>query len=209
MLAAVLTGFGLGFLVAAQVGPVWLLCLRTSLRHGALAGLGVGAGAAVVDLLYACLGVAGAARLLQVAGARVALGLLGAAVLVALGARTLWSSLRVRHGAETAEEVMTPGAAFRTSLAVTASNPSTIASWAALFTAASAASIAATPETAAALLAGVLAGSITWFTILSVAAGALRRRVGDRGLRVADGASALGIMGFGAALGWRTVREGT
>src|SRR5919202_238204 len=60
MTTALLTGFGLGFLVAAQVGPIWLLCARTALRGGLAGALGVGLGAAIVDTAYASLGVAGA-----------------------------------------------------------------------------------------------------------------------------------------------------
>jgi len=40
---ALVTGVGLGFLVAAEVGPIWLLCLRTSARHGFRPGAAVGA----------------------------------------------------------------------------------------------------------------------------------------------------------------------
>src|SRR5688500_13196894 len=100
MRTAVAAGLGLGLLVAAQVGPIWLLCARTALRGRLGAALGVGAGAATVDLLYACLGVAGAAQLLRIAALRVALGLVGASVLVLLGARTLRSAFRIRLGAE-------------------------------------------------------------------------------------------------------------
>ena len=32
LMPALLTGLSLGFLVGAQVGPIWLLCARTSLR---------------------------------------------------------------------------------------------------------------------------------------------------------------------------------
>ena len=67
---------------------------------------------------------------------------MGAAVLVALGLRTLWSAFRVRLGGEHDDEVATPRKAFLTSLAATASNPLTIASWAAVFAAASTAGAA-------------------------------------------------------------------
>lgn len=43
MTAALTTGLGLGFLVAAQVGPVWLLCVRSVLRGRVAAGLAIGA----------------------------------------------------------------------------------------------------------------------------------------------------------------------
>ena len=207
MLGSVVTGFGLGFLVAAQVGPIWLLCARSSLRFGFLTGFAIGLGAAIVDLAYAALGVAGAASVLQLTGLRIAFGLLGAAVLIFLGARTLWSALRVRNGLESDSEVARPLAALRTSLAATASNPMTIASWAAIFAAASAARVAASDVTALLLVAGVGVGSLTWFSILAEAMSLLRRRVGDRALKAADAGAGLGLVGFGAVLGYEAVRQ--
>ena len=47
-------------------------------------------------------------------------------MLVLLGARTLYSAFRVRHGGEVHAEVATPRQAFLTALAGTASNPATI-----------------------------------------------------------------------------------
>src|SRR5205085_509218 len=45
--SAVAAGLGLGFITAAQVGPIWLLCLRSTLRGGFRVGVAIGAGAAV------------------------------------------------------------------------------------------------------------------------------------------------------------------
>ena len=207
MAAALFAGLGLGFLVGAQVGPIWLLCARSSLRHGARVGLGIGAGAALVDLVYAALGVAGAASLLAATGLRVAFGLLGAAVLILLGARTLWSAFRVRSGFEAEAEVATPWTAFRTSLAATASNPMTIASWAAIFAAASAASLATSAGAAAVLVLGVGIGSMAWFAILSLGMALIRRRVPERGLRVADATAGAGLIGFGVVLGYGSLQH--
>ena len=63
-------------------------------------------------------------------------------MLVYLGARTLWSAFRIRLGGETGEELATPRRAFVVALGATASNPLTIASWAAVFAAASTAGAA-------------------------------------------------------------------
>jgi threonine/homoserine/homoserine lactone efflux protein len=205
--AALVTGFGLGFLVAAQVGPIWLLCARSSLRHGFSVGFAIGLGAAIVDLTYAALGVAGAASVLELTGLRVAFGLLGAAVLVFLGARTLWAAFRVRSGLETDSEVARPSAALRTSLLATASNPMTIASWAAIFAAASAARVASSDLTAAVLVAAVGAGSLTWFGILSAALSMVRRRIGERALQAADAGAGLGLVGFGGLLGFEAIHR--
>ena len=126
---ALASGFGLGFFVAAQVGPVWLLCVRSVLRGRLLTGLGIGLGAAIIDVAYAALGVAGVTQLLRITQVRLALGLAGAAVLLAIGARTLWAAFRIRSGLETSEEIISAGRAFRTALIATASNPLTIVSW--------------------------------------------------------------------------------
>jgi threonine/homoserine/homoserine lactone efflux protein len=83
-------GFGLGLFVGAQPGPVSLLCVRSVLRGAFTTGVAIGAGAALIDLLYAGLGLAGAASLLEIDALRVALGALGAAVLAFIGGRTPW-----------------------------------------------------------------------------------------------------------------------
>ena len=122
-MSALSAGFLLGFVVGAQVGPIWLLFARTSLRSGLAAGLAVGLGAAVVDFCYACLGVLGAAGLLRITGLHVALGLVGAVVLIVMGGRTLRSAFCVRLGAETDDEISRPWPAFRTSVAATRARP--------------------------------------------------------------------------------------
>jgi putative LysE/RhtB family amino acid efflux pump len=206
-MSALPLGFGLGFLVAAAIGPISLLCIRTVLRGALPAGIAIGAGAAAIDALYALLGSLGAGQVLEIGGLRLVFGILGTAVLVALGARTLWSAFRVRLGGEADEEVATPRRAFLTSLGATASNPTTIASWAAVFAAASTASaVDGTAETLL-LCAGVGCGTLTWFTTLSLGLTAVRHRVGDRLLRAVDIGSGLGILLFAGALGVRSARE--
>src|SRR5919205_2813404 len=108
MAGALAAGLGLGFLTAAQVGPIWLLCLRSTLRGGFRVAVAIGAGAAVIDMVYAALGVAGASRLLEIDPLRVAFGLIGAAVLALIGLRTLWSAFRIRLGREAHEEGGSP-----------------------------------------------------------------------------------------------------
>ena len=208
LLPALLTGLGLGALVAAQVGPVSLLCIRTTLRHGFAPGLAVGAGAAAVDTAYGMLGMLGAGALVSIAPVRVALGAVGAVVLVVMGVRTLSAAQRVRLGLEVPSEVVTPGRALRTALAATASNPLTIASWATAFAAASTASVIDGWADGVALLCGIGAGSLGWFAVLTTGVTLAGRRLGDRSLRTADTVAGLGLVAFGGLLGLRTVHDG-
>lgn len=206
MLTALLTGLGLGLFVAAQVGPIWLLCARSSLRYGARSGLAIGAGAAIIDLAYAVLGVVGASQLVQIDAARLTLGVSGAGFLIVLGARTMWHAMRVRLGGEAEGEVLAPRAAFRTSAAATASNPMTIASWAAVFGAASVGHVADHASGAVVMLLGIGIGSFAWFALLASVTGRLGRRLRAAHLRIADGLAGAGIATFGGILAWRTLR---
>jgi putative LysE/RhtB family amino acid efflux pump len=137
---------------------------------------------------------------------RVVAGVLGAVVLVYLGAKTLYSAFRIRLGGETGEELATPRRAFVVALGATASNPLTIASWAAVFAAASTAG-AAEGAAELTLLAGVGLGSMAWMTILTGGVSLLRRWVGDRMLRAVDGLAGIGLLGFGGLLAFRTVKD--
>jgi putative LysE/RhtB family amino acid efflux pump len=160
----------------------------------------IGAGIAVVDGLYAAAGAAGVSPLLDIQPLRLVLGVLGATVLIVLGLRTLYSAFRVRLGGETPSEVATPGRAFLTSLAGTASNPLTIASWAAIFAAASTAGAARTTGQAVLLVLGVAVGSFSWVSILAGGVALARRALGQRAIRVADVLAGLGLVSFGGAL---------
>jgi putative LysE/RhtB family amino acid efflux pump len=193
-------GFGLGFFVALQLGPLSLYLIRSTLRNGWEVGLAIASGIAVIDLAYATLGAAGAAPLLAIGPLDVILGLLGAAVLVLLGARTLWSAFRIRLG-EGAEPV-SPRRGFLTALSATASNPLTIASWAAIFSAASAAGAAGSVPSAALLIAGVGLGSLTWDVTLATGTALVGRAAGERLLRVVDLVAGIGLIGFGVALAY-------
>jgi putative LysE/RhtB family amino acid efflux pump len=197
-------GFGLGFVVALQLGPLSLYLIRSTLRSGFAVGLAIAGAIAVIDLLYAALGAAGAAPLLAIGPLETVLGLLGAAVLVFFGVRTLWSAFRIRLGTDEGE-AMSPKRAFLTALSATASNPLTIASWAAIFSAASAAGAADSAAGAALLVAGVGLGSLVWDGILAMAAALLGRAAGPRLLRTVDLVAGVGLISFGCVLAYSVV----
>lgn len=207
MLAPLLTGLGIGMLAAANVGPIWLLCVRTSARYGFRPGAAIGVAAATVDLAYAVLGALGAAALLQIAPLRIGLGLVGAGVLVFLGVRTMRDAWRIRAGAEDSAEVVEPRAAFRTGFVATASNPVTILTWGAVFSGAAAADVAAGPASAVSFVVGIALGSLILHLALAGIASAAGGRMGTTALRWTDAISGAGLIGFGALLGVRTVQD--
>ena len=202
---AAVIGFGLGFFVALQLGPMSLFLIRSTLRSGWRVGLGVGAGIAAVDGLYAAAGAGGATPLLTIHPVRLALGLVGAIVLLWLGVRTVYGALRVRVGGETQFEVSTPRRAFLTALGGTASNPSTIVSWGAIFAAASTAGLVHTTGAAVLLVAGVAIGSLTWVSALATGVALAGRSMSNRTVRITDGVAGVGLIGFGGVLAYTTL----
>jgi putative LysE/RhtB family amino acid efflux pump len=196
-------GFGLGFVVALQLGPVSLYQIRTTLRNGLAVGLAFAAGIALVDLAYAALGAAGVAPLLTIGPLETILGLLGAAVLVFLGVRTLRSAFRVRLGE--AAPPMSSKRALGVALSMTAANPLTIASWAAIFSAASAAGAASSFSGAVLLVVGVGLGSATWDVTLATATALVGGYVGERFLRTVDLVAGIALLFFGGVLAYSVV----
>ena len=202
---ALTLGFGLGFVVALQLGPMSLFLVRSTLAGGWYAGLAVGAGIALVDAAYAAAGAAGAAPLLAIGPLKTAFGLLGAAVILLLAAKTLQSARRPRGASGDGRVATTPRRAFLTSLAATSANPATIVSWAAVFAAAGAAGAADTAGGAALLVAGVGLGSLAWVCLLATGTAGAGRALGPRAIRVADGIAAAGLLAFGVALALHSV----
>jgi putative LysE/RhtB family amino acid efflux pump len=201
-----LVGYGLGLFVAAQIGPVSLLIVRSVVRGNFRIGFAMATAVALVDLGYAALGLAGAARVLeQTEAVRLTFGFVGAAVLVSIGVRTMWIGFCARFGLETDEEVATPRRAFATAFAATALNPLTIALWTAAASAAVSGGSRSTAGTVA-LLVGVGLGTLTWYTAFAGAIAFTRRRIGPRLLAAIDIGAGAGILGFGAYLGFRTAR---
>ena len=207
----IVLGVGLGLALAAQVGPVSLLIVRSVLRGGrAMAvGLAMAGAVAFVDVLYAAVGLTGAGRLLDVGRLRVVLGLASATILVGIGARTLWRGLRARHGLEIDDEVATPSRAFATAVAATALNPLTIALWMVSFPAAAPRAASGSGAHAAALLTGVAVGTLAWYCGFAALVALGARRIGARVLAAADVAIGAGLVVFGGLLGYRAVEDRT
>jgi threonine/homoserine/homoserine lactone efflux protein len=195
--------------LAAQVGPVTLLIVRSVLRGGRAVAVGLAMASAVafVDVLYGALGLAGVGRLLEGGLLRLVLGLVSAAILVAIGVRTVWIGFRARLGLEGVDDVVAPRRAFLTALAATALNPLTIALWTVSFPAAAPGSARGSAGHAVELLLGVAVGTLTWYGGFSTAVALARRRVGDRLVRTVDTVTGLGLVAFGGVLAYRTASD--
>ena len=200
--------YGLSLLLAAQIGPVTLLIVRSVARgrRALLIGLAMAAAVAGIDVLYATIGLAGAGQLLAADGLRVVLGAISAAILIVLGCRTVWLGIRARAGLELREDTE-PRRAFLTATAATALNPLTIALWTISFPAAVPGAATASAGGAGTTLAAVALGALTWYCGFAAVIALLRRRLTARMLAVLDLGIGAALIAFGGLLAYRTADD--
>ena len=191
-----LKGLAFGFVLAATVGPMWVLCFRRTLAQGTLAGFVSGMGIAAADGIYgaiAAFGLTAVSGLLLEQGFW--LGLAGAAFLFLLCVTALLSNPVALDAAPGNAPPGSLAAAFGSTLVLTLANPPTILAFAAIFAGLGLGANAS--YTAAGLIvAGVVLGSAAWWVILALGAGWLRGRIGPGLARAVNVVSGLTILGF-------------
>jgi threonine/homoserine/homoserine lactone efflux protein len=175
-----LTGIMIGFSMAVPVGPIGILCLRTTLTGGRLRGMMIGFGAATADLLYGCVAAFGLTFISNVIAAeRIWIRLVGGGVLFFLGVRT-FRALPADPQAPTGGSGLLRS--YLTTFFLTLTNPTTIFAFIAVF-----AALGLGKEfhlfSAAMLVLGVFAGSCLWFLFLSSGAMLFRKHLHLAGLQ--------------------------
>jgi threonine/homoserine/homoserine lactone efflux protein len=192
-----LKGLAFGFVLAATVGPMWVLCLRRTLAFGATTGLASGLGIAVADGIYGAIAAFGLTAVSGfLLGYSLWIGSVGAVFLIYLGIKALVARPEI---VETESRRQTLPAAFLSTLGLTLANPPTILAFAAIF---AGLGLTSSKDYAAAALItlGVFLGSASWWVILASAAGALRERLGPGLMRSINIVSGITILAFA---GWQ------
>jgi threonine/homoserine/homoserine lactone efflux protein len=199
--AALLAGLAAGLAIAMQVGAVSLLLVEAAVVAGPRVGVAAGMGVATADLGFAAVaaaagGAAGAALSSHEREIRV----IAAIVIAAIAVHGLIALARERAPLLPAATGPSAGAAprahFARFLAITAANPLTIASFAAV---AAALSLDG-PAAAAAFAAGVGLASATWHVVLTLAAGHAGRWMTARVRRGFAVAGRLAVLAIAAHL---------
>ncbi len=187
-------GLIFGFTIAAAVGPITLLVVRRTIEHGGRYGFASGLGVATADGTYGGIAAFGLTALTSVlVSGRVVLALVGGAIIVFLGLRTVMARPSVA-----AADVERPGlvGAFATIYALTMTNPLTIILYAGVF-----AGIGLTPNPsfvdAAVLTLGVWLGSTLWWVVLCSFLAWVRGRVSARAMLWVNRLSGAALVVFG------------
>jgi threonine/homoserine/homoserine lactone efflux protein len=181
--AALLAGLAAGLAIAMQVGAVSLLLVEAAVVSGPRVGVAAGMGVAAADLGFAVIAAAaGGAAGAALSSHETEIRVIAAIVVAAIAVHGLIALARERYRAgreasaprgrcEPADlsgsRDADPRTHFARFLAITAANPLTIASFAAVAAALSLDGLAA----AAAFAAGVGIASAAWHVLLTLAAG--------------------------------------
>jgi threonine/homoserine/homoserine lactone efflux protein len=193
-----LKGGAIGFAVAAPVGPIGMLCIRTTLERGRLAGFCAGLGAAVADMLFACLGALGLSLVSAfITDNALWFKLAGGLFLVGFG----WHLARRRVDPRAGDEqAVPPGLVreFALTFVLTLANPTTILSFAGIFAGVSGLR-GMEIEMVPALIAGVFLGSAAWWLTLSAIVGVLHHRISETAMLWINRLAGAALVAFGLA----------
>lgn len=193
--AFLVKGLLLGLSIAAPVGPIGVLCIRRTIAYGFFAGFAGGLGTALADAFYAGLAAFGFSAVLgDVVAGNAWFRIAGAAFLLWLGWKT-WNAGPAEREAKVSARTL--AGTFAATFALTLANPATIATFAALFLAMGLGDTGGSHDAGVALVAGVFAGSLLWWIVLSTAVVAVREKLGPRAMVAINRGAGLLLIGFG------------
>jgi threonine/homoserine/homoserine lactone efflux protein len=195
--------YGIGFVAAATLGPIALIVIQRTLKHGWRVGAASGVGVALADSLFGLTGALGLAALTHVlVETQFWIRLVGGGILIFLGLKPFFTA---QKPADLSAASPAPAAAGLAGAAgsiflLTLTNPMTILFFSAVY-----AGLAAGEGFPADLgwlglagfSGGIFAGSFTWWLILSGVVATARQRFQLDRLVWLNRASGLWIAAFG------------
>ncbi len=194
-------GLIIGFMIAAPVGPINVLCARRTIMHGRIVGLVSGLGAAAADTFFGAIAAFGLNFIhALLMSERTWLGLAGAGILVVIGLRTLLAT--PPRPQENAPDPANLAGDFTSTCFLTLTNPVTILSFLAAFSAFGLQGNDQVNLDDWLLLLGVFLGSTAWWILLTTGVGIFRDKFNDGTLRWANRIAGVIILGFAAVIFW-------
>jgi threonine/homoserine/homoserine lactone efflux protein len=174
-------GVVIGFVIAAPVGPIGILCARRTLTHGRRAGFASGMGAATADAIYGFIAAFGLTVIADfVTGHQFWLRALGGSALTVLGLRAfLAGPVRKCDLPRTARHY---AGLYSSTFFLTLTNPMTIFSFAAVFAGFGLAGAKGSVLSSGLLVLGVFLGSALWWLFLVGVFSIYRKRFHDHQL---------------------------
>lgn len=202
MLLFFIKGFLIGFAIAAPIGPIGILCIQRSLHEGFIIGFMTGMGATIADGIY---GSVAAFSLTAVSSILIThkfwIRLIGGLLLLYLGSKTALTPPAQKSNVKGKER--SPIHACLTTTLLTLTSPMTILAFVAVFTGLGIGSAHTNPWHAIMLVLGIMAGSGTWWLILSsFIAFVIHKRMSPRLMKLINWISGGILFTFGLTALW-------
>ncbi len=189
-------GLIIGFVIAAPVGPIGVLCARRTLMHGRRAGFISGMGAATADSLYGFIAAFGLTIVSDfLTGHQLWLRLIGGAVLCVIGLRTLATEPPKKQ--DFPKSLKRYAGMYTSTFLLTLTNPMTIFSFAAVFAGFGLARASGSAASAGTLVLGVFLGSALWWLFLVGIFTIFKKRIRHHELQWVNRLAGIIIGGFG------------
>jgi len=160
-----LKGLIIGFVIAAPVGPIGVLCARRTLMHGRRAGFFSGMGAATADAIYGFIAAFGLTFISAfLVDHQFLLRLVGGGLLLYLGVKAFMA--RPVKKTDLPRSARHYAGMYTSTFFLTLTNPMTILSFAAVFAGFGLAGTTGSVLSAGVLILGVYLGSALWWLFL-------------------------------------------
>ncbi len=193
-----LKGLGLGFSIAAPVGPIGVLCIQRTLKKGFSSGFVSGLGAATADLFYGSLAGFGALWLgNHLVKIQTPLRVIGGGVLILLGIRAFFQKEKDAASAKSSSRL---AGDYLSTFLLTLTNPITIFSFAAVYGGLGLSAGETSTWQMVLLVLGVFFGSIAWWLTLSSLVSLLRGRLKPVFYTIINKIAGMVLVGFGISL---------
>jgi threonine/homoserine/homoserine lactone efflux protein len=197
-----LKGILVGFLIAAPVGPMGILCVKRTLTFGPLAGIISGLGAATADAIFAVFAGFGIGAIAYIIESKQSMiELFGGIILIVLGIITFIHKSKTKlNGGNGTNNLGALGNYF-SSFFLTITNPITILAVGALFAGFGVIEIDGQTYETLTLILGVFIGSAAWFLGLSLVIGILlHKRLTDAHMQKVNMISSIIFIIFGVSI---------
>jgi len=208
LLLSLVTGMISGFLVSVPVGPINVTILNEGPHHGFRWGFLIGLGAVVMEVTYCGIAFAGFSNLFDSKLMRAAMELISFMLVFYLGVKYMLAHALVATppSAERLAERLHPHTAFMTGFVRVLCNPMVLLFWITL----SATFVAhewVEPNwtSKSVFLAGVAAGALAWFVLLSFVVAHELRRFSTETLVQLSRLSGVVLVGVALVIGWRLI----
>jgi threonine/homoserine/homoserine lactone efflux protein len=168
-------GLFIGFVVAAPVGPIGVLCARRTLMHGRRAGFFSGMGAATADAIYGFIAAFGLTFISDLLVEHQSLlRVVGGTILIYMGVKAFRATPVKRT--DLPRSARHYAGMYSSTFFLTLTNPMTIFSFAAVFAGFGLAGTKGSAASAGFLILGVFLGSALWWFFLVAIFSIYRRR---------------------------------